>query len=444
MSSRASAVGPYRLLEPIGRGGMGAVYRAEHVETGLRVALKTVLVAHATELAAIRSEINALRRLTHPGIVRILDAGVEGAVPWYAMELLEGETLHGFQRGAWSSWVDSFDDLIETAGTDAPTQQAHPSASHATRGMAVRDGAPAAAGKLPEALTLARRLCSPLAYLHELGIVHRDLKPANVFVRPDGRPVLMDFGLVSRWSAGGGRDVLEIAGTLAGTAAYMAPEQVRRERVDARSDLYALGCMLYELVAGRPPFCGHGVARTLEQQLTEAPEPPSSRVAGVPAGLDELVLRLLAKRPRDRIGHAERSAADGSTADGSAAERSAAAERHRKTAAELVAAFQRFARMIPLARPRVWLWRGTYAWRVGRRSAARRLWRRSIESARRIGLPIDEAKVHYWMGRSLAGEERARHLRIAIEHFERMRCAPEPEEARRLLGAEGRARTARV
>jgi serine/threonine protein kinase/tetratricopeptide (TPR) repeat protein len=284
---------------------MGAVYRGVHIETGQEVALKTVLVAHANELAAIRTEIQALRRLDHPGIVRILDAGTEGGSPWYAMELLEGVTLTDFHRTFWSEWTVA-----------APAEAAIPSQNAATltqntgasgpvfSGIQLLSGAPVAAGKLQQALTLAYRLCAPLAYLHQRGIVHRDLKPGNVFVRPDGRPVLMDFGLVSRFGAGG-RDVLEIAGTLAGTAAYMAPEQILRERADARTDLYALGCILFDLLTGRPPFVGDSVADLLHRHLTEVPVRASQVVTGVPASLDALVHGLLAKRARDRIGHAE-------------------------------------------------------------------------------------------------------------------------------------------
>jgi serine/threonine protein kinase/tetratricopeptide (TPR) repeat protein len=297
-------LGPFRVLHRIGAGGMGAVYRAVHTATGHEVALKTVLVAHANELAAIRTEIEALRRLDHPGIVRILDAGSEAGSPWYAMELLEGRSLHDFQRAFWSEWQ---------APSPEPEQPADhtPTVTHRTgesgpvffAGRMV-SGAPAAAGKLVEALTLVHRLCAPLGYLHQLGIVHRDLKPGNVFVRPDGRPVVMDFGLVSRFGASG-RDVLEIAGSLAGTAAYMAPEQILRQRVDARSDLYALGCILYELLTGRPPFVGDTIGELLQRHLTEPPRPPSQIVTGLPPSLDELIDRMLAKHVRERIGHAD-------------------------------------------------------------------------------------------------------------------------------------------
>jgi tetratricopeptide (TPR) repeat protein len=284
---------------------MGAVYRGVHRDTGQEVALKTVLVAQANELAAIRTEIQALRRLDHPSIVRILDAGSQDGSPWYAMELLHGMTLHEFHRTFWSEWHFTTPGAVEAPADHAATVTHHTGARGPVHQLArVAVGAPVAAGKLVEALTLVHRLCAPLAYLHQLGIVHRDLKPGNVFVRPDGRPVLMDFGLVSRFGAAG-RDVLEVAGTLAGTAYYMAPEQILRQRVDARSDLYALGCILFELLTGRPPFLGDSVGDLLQKHLTEPLVPPSRIVTGVPASLDELLRALLAKRVRERIGHAD-------------------------------------------------------------------------------------------------------------------------------------------
>ena len=115
MDPAATVLGPYRVLHQIGAGGMGAVYRCVHVDTNEEVAVKTVLVPQSNELAAIRTEIQALRRLAHPGIVRILDAGVDGGSPWYAMELLRGVTLQEFQRTFWSEWA-----LPVEAGSPSP------------------------------------------------------------------------------------------------------------------------------------------------------------------------------------------------------------------------------------------------------------------------------------------------------------------------------------
>ncbi|WP_245682693.1 serine/threonine-protein kinase [Archangium gephyra] len=256
-------VGAYRVVELLGQGGMGVVYRGEHPDTGEAVALKTVRVASGAVLASIRREIHALRRLNHPGVVRIVDEGIWEGLPWYAMELLHGQTLRGF--------LD-------------------------------------ARAPLPMALTLLRRLCAPLAYLHGNGLVHRDLKPENVFVRPDGAPVLVDLGIAAQ--SGGAREVLQVGGSTVGSEAYMAPEQIRGDFVDARADLYALGCILYEAVTGQPPFvASRSAGSVLHQHLRRAPRPPSQVVEGLPPELDALVLRLLAKRPQERLGYAEDVAA---------------------------------------------------------------------------------------------------------------------------------------
>jgi hypothetical protein len=158
-------------------------------------------------------------------------------------------------------------------------------------------------------LTVIRRLCGPVGYLHGEGLVHRDLKPANVLVRADGLPVVVDFGLTAHSGAGQGREALEETGILSGTVAYMAPEQIRTELVDARADLYSMGCILYELLAGRPPFRDASPRGVLEKHLLAQPQPPSQFVEGLPEGLDELVLRLLEKEPRARLGHASDLAA---------------------------------------------------------------------------------------------------------------------------------------
>ena len=256
-------VGPYRLLGMLGEGGMGKVYRGEHLETGEVVALKTVRGASGPVLASIRREIHALRRLSHPGVVRIVAEGVWEGLPWFAMELLRGQTLRGF---------------LDTRGPVGPL------------------------------LTLLRRLCEPLAFLHGHGLVHRDLKPENLFLRPDGRPVLVDLGIAA--ASGSAREVLQVGGGAVGSEAYMAPEQILGDFVDARADLYALGCILYEALTGRPPFVrSRSAGGVLHQHLHRPPLPPSALGEGVAPELDALVLRLLAKRPQERPGYAEDVAA---------------------------------------------------------------------------------------------------------------------------------------
>jgi serine/threonine protein kinase/tetratricopeptide (TPR) repeat protein len=283
------------LLDVIGEGGMGIVYRAEHVATRDPVAIKTVRLTHERELESLRREIFALRRIDHPGVVRILAEGVTGGVPWYAMDLLRGETLSDFNRRTWKAIQVPYRDEVETK-LDPPTRDD-------ASALPEEDTGPrrsAAAGQLETALELVRALCSSLAFLHGEGIVHRDLKSANVFLREDQSPVLIDFGLVWRFPSALGREVFDVSAPVAGTAGYMAPEQIVGDVVDARADLYAVGCILYELVTGRLPYRNEPLVR----KLTNPPRPPSHLVDGVPAPLDDLALRLLEKRPRDRIGHA--------------------------------------------------------------------------------------------------------------------------------------------
>jgi eukaryotic-like serine/threonine-protein kinase len=320
-------LGAYLVAECLGQGGMGVVYRAQHRLSGQWVAVKTVRVPHEGLLQSIRREIHALGRLAHPGIVRILDEGIENGMPWYAMELLEGVTLRYFSRlqptqhGGW--WTRSLSSESARPAPDNGSCQPQPSAAStvaeglkaprnrrdATPTLASRPASQLSAQSLRAILTRICRLCTPLAFLHGEGIVHRDLKPENVLIRPDGTPVLVDFGLLSQFAGELSREALELT-TTAGTAAYMAPEQARGELVDARADLYALGCILYELLVGRPPFVGKLPAQILQQHLLRCPQPPSGLNAAVPPEVDTLVLRLLEKEPQRRLGYADDVAAE--------------------------------------------------------------------------------------------------------------------------------------
>jgi len=275
---------------------MSVVWLATHRTSGEPVALKTVRAPDEVYLSSLRREIHALSRLRHPGVVRIVAEGLTAGVPWYAMELLVGETLADVHAKLWSR-------VPSDPSVDRTTVKVARTRADEETPIAPTVAAIAAGGHLQRALTLVRRLCTPLAFLHGEGIVHCDLKPHNIFVRPGDLPVLVDFGLA--WRAAGvvGREVAEVVTKVAGTPAYMAPEQIRLEGIDPRTDLYALGCVLYELVTGQPPFVGgHDV---LVAHLTRKPTEPSRLVAGVPPALDTLILGLLAKNPRDRIGYAE-------------------------------------------------------------------------------------------------------------------------------------------
>jgi predicted ATPase len=368
MEPRPRNLGPYRIVGRLGQGGMGVVYRGEDPRSGQPVAVKTVRLPAQGLLASIRREIQALARIRHPGIVRILAEGVQDGLPWYAMELLDGMTLRGLcaelfgtrktsgasGRGWWTlrlereaqrtvpasprhgpvlaapqdatllrasagpapadaaagTWSGRDRPADRTPATQPVPEPAEREASSpAPAASSPRPSSPrrlAARGRLQEMLTLVRRLCAPVAFLHGEGIVHRDLKPENVFVRSDGLPVLVDFGLISLF--GGkqiSREELDASLVHGGTVAYMAPEQALGELVDGRADLYALGCMLYELLTGRPPFRGKAPHQVVWKHFYAEPQPLSELVEGVPPRLEELVLGLLAKRPQERLGHAD-------------------------------------------------------------------------------------------------------------------------------------------
>ncbi|QRN96806.1 protein kinase [Archangium violaceum] len=270
------ALGPYQLQGVLGRGGMGVVYLGHHRDRDELVALKTVRVARESLSSNLRWEVRVLGRIQHPGVVRILDSGISGGLPWYAMELVKGRTLQQLIDRYWH---------VEGPPRDA-----------------------ASPVKLPvlPLLKLVRSLCSPLAYLHGCGLVHRDLKPGNVFVREDGTVVLGDLGVAAAFSGAYGRELLQVDDARLGTLLYMSPEQIQGDLVDARADLYSLGCILYECVTGFPPFGGGTSGAVRKRHLRQPPTPPSMLLdEPLPERLEWLILKLLEKRPQDRLGYAE-------------------------------------------------------------------------------------------------------------------------------------------
>jgi serine/threonine protein kinase len=258
--------GKYEIVRQIGKGGMGAVFEATHIRLRQRVAIK-MLFPQAREApgAIIRfeREARAAGQLRNPNVARIIDVENSGELPFIVMEYLEGNDL---------------DDEI------------------------------AGAGRLPidDAVDYVLQACSAMREAHALGIVHRDLKPANLFLcrTPDG-PVIkvLDFGISKITSENEGRLTSPLQ--TMGSPVYMSPEQLRGGRdVDERTDLWALGITLFELIAGRPPYVGT-VTSTITSILSDAPPKPSDLRRGIPPGLDDVVLKALSKKPQDRYQDAE-------------------------------------------------------------------------------------------------------------------------------------------
>ncbi|MFN7972300.1 MAG: protein kinase [Acidobacteriota bacterium] len=290
----ARTFGDYEVLRELGRGGMGVVYLAEHRADGVRVALKTVSVTDARFAGSLRREILALSRLAHPRIVKIVAHGVSSGMPWYAMAFEQGITLRA-RLGV----VDEDDGTIAcedgtVAILEGATTVGPPGPGPRTAGRALGS---------EDALTILRGLCAPLAYMHGEGFVHRDLKPENVLIRPDGSPVIVDFGLVTEFGAE--REDVQASSDPMGTALYMAPEQWDGSLLDARADIYALGCIAYELLTGRPPFFGATVREIGHKHAASVVTAPSLLAPGIPPELEQLVLQMLAKLPKNRIGHVD-------------------------------------------------------------------------------------------------------------------------------------------
>ena len=270
---------------------MGVIFRAEDVRDGRAVAIKTARSTREADATAIRREIITLSGLRHPGIVRLHGYGVQSSGPWIATGAAGGP--HPRRRA-----------LLVLAG-DAGLRRAAATNRRAPDGTGVRlrdrvgEGARrlfpvAGGGHLVEAFSVVQQLCLALDHLHRRRLVHRDVKPANVFLRGDGRTTLFDFGLAC--SAGATRDRALCVGTME----YAAPEQICGGVVDRRADIYSLGCLLYELVTGRPPFRGDSSSEIAERQMKREPVAPSHLIADVPSRLDDLILSMLEKLPERR------------------------------------------------------------------------------------------------------------------------------------------------
>ena len=250
-------IGPFLLGRQIGAGGMGVVYLATHIESGKQVALKVLPPALSDDkmlLQRFEREIGILKRMKHPNIVKYYGGGTQQGERWYAMEYIDGGSLQDIlkkrKRLTWE-----------------------------------------------QAIQVGRQLTSALEHAHNAGIIHRDLKPGNLFVTKNGRIKLGDFGIARDTEA----TALTAAGKTVGTYAYMAPEQIHGNApISGKTDLYATGCLLYELLVGETPFVSTNPAEMLMMHLNEYPYNLQEKDVECPLALDQLVERLLQKNQDDR------------------------------------------------------------------------------------------------------------------------------------------------
>ncbi len=321
-------LGPYSLSVLIGRGGLGAVYKGIDTRTGAQVAVKVLHRSSDSGVASRRlaREFRALREVNHPNIIRVLDAGTDEGTAYLVMELIDGLLLRSwldarFDDPAWTPRVGSVDvhDGSESGSRSRSAVTGEPPAELPEEADSVpghrRPAAKAGASDEPAVLAEAARLelnrplrlkklrsalvqmSSALELIHSHGLVHRDIKPSNVLVADGGRIKLLDFGLVKDRSGDGDTTA---TGNVVGTYRYLSPEQARGEAVDERSDLYSLGCLLYEMLCGRPPFMQRQTSALFDAILNRAAPLPSAFNPEVDAGLAALAVWLLSKRPEAR------------------------------------------------------------------------------------------------------------------------------------------------
>ena len=247
----------YRIEARIGSGGMAEVYRGVDPVLNRTVAIKVLLPQFARDASFVerfRREAQAAARLNHPNIVSVYDTGADGDTQYIVMEFIEGRTLA---------------EALDAGRRPTPVQSAE----------------------------IAQKICSALSAAHAQGVIHRDIKPGNIMVTREGTVKVMDFGIARITS---GVDTAPQTSAVLGTASYLSPEQAQGGPLDARTDIYSLGTVLYEMLAGRPPFMGESPVAVAYKQVNEAPIPPSQINADVPPRLDAVVMRSLSKNPANR------------------------------------------------------------------------------------------------------------------------------------------------
>jgi len=262
-------LGRYDLVRVLGKGAMGIVYEGRDPNLDRHVAIKTVKVENLSEEAAaeyearFRTEARSAARLQHPNIVSVYDSDRDGDIAFLVMEYIQGDDLkHHLDKGVRYS--------------------------------------------LEQSLKMIRDLLSALDYAHRQGIVHRDIKPANLLIEPGGRVKLTDFGVARMQDSG---DATRTQGTMVGTLKYMSPEQVQGQKIDARADLFSVGVVLYQLLTDKRPFDGENDFSIIHQIIGHTPPPPSSFNARLPAAIDAVLARALAKNRDDRFASARDFAA---------------------------------------------------------------------------------------------------------------------------------------
>ncbi|MEL6178432.1 MAG: serine/threonine-protein kinase, partial [Myxococcota bacterium] len=310
MPTPPDKVGEYTIEQELGRGGMGVVQLAHHPRHG-EVALKRLLdKPHAFALRSLRTEIHLLSALDHPGVVRLIDHGIEERGPWMAMEHVSGRPLSDYlhalgQEGTaglhtsrhglglsttaeQQSTAALTEEQQHTVALTAEQDLKRPTASeqytaalHAASTLPASEQRPLAIPRPAlEPVSKAQvaqwiyQVCQALAYIHGQGIVHADVKPGNILIDTSGRPVLVDFGIATRFGSRVEVDTMRRAGVLAGSLSTISPEQCRGASLDARTDLYAIGCVLFELLAGRPPFVlqdGEPSTALMDKHMHQAP-----------------------------------------------------------------------------------------------------------------------------------------------------------------------------
>src|SRR6476661_873214 len=257
--------GSYTLERELGRGGMATVFLAQDLKHDRPVALKVLHPELAMSLGPERflREIKLAARLQHPHILTVLDSGETGGRLWFTMPFVEGESLRDRLRRERQLPVD-------------------------------------------DALRIAREAAQALQYAHTHGVIHRDIKPENLLLTDDGNTLVADFGIARGLEAGGGSDQqLTDTGLVVGTPAYMSPEQATGDRtLDARSDIYSLGSVLYEMLAGEPPFSAPTMQAMIVKRLTEPPPSVRAVRGTVPDAVDQAIRKALAPLAADRFGTA--------------------------------------------------------------------------------------------------------------------------------------------